>query len=67
MFDLDFLSSQDETLMNIVEELQNRTGSSGDNITEATSSNRLKGHFCSDTVFNLSHMLLSGAETKKIN
>ena len=67
MFDLDFLSSQDEDLVNILEELQNRTETSGDNITEATSSNRLKGHFCSDTVFNLSHMVLSGAEVKRTN
>ena len=42
MFDLDFLSTQDEDLVNILEELQNRTEVSGDNITEITSSNRLK-------------------------
>ena len=64
MFDLDFLSSQDEDIGNIVEELQNRTEVSGNNITENTSSNRLKGHFCSDTIFNLSHRVLSDAEIK---
>ena len=64
MFDLDFLSSQDEDIVNIVEELQNRTEVSGNNITENTSSNRLKGHFCSDTIFNLSHRVLSDAEIK---
>ena len=42
MFDLDFLSMQDEDLVNTLEELQNRTEVSGDNITEITSSNRLK-------------------------
>ena len=63
-FDLDFLSLQDEDLVNILEELQNRTEVSGNNITENTSSNRLKGHFCSDTIFNLSHRVLSDAEIK---
>ena len=29
-----------------------------------TSSNRVKGHFCSDTIFNLSHRVLSDAEIK---
>ena len=58
-FDLDLLSLQDEDLVNILEELQNRTEVSGN-----TSSNRLKGHFCSDTVFNLSHRVLSDAEIK---
>ena len=64
MFDLDFLSSQDEDLANVLEELQNRTEVSRNNITENTSSNRLKGHFYSDTIFNLSHRVLSDAEIK---
>ena len=63
-FDLDFLSLQDEDLVNILEELQNRMEVSGNNITENTSSNRLKGHFCLDTIFNLSHRVLSDAEIK---
>ena len=45
-FDLDSLSSQDEDLANILQRLQNRTEVSRNNITENTSSNRLKGHFC---------------------
>ena len=57
MFDLDLLSSQDQ-------ELKNRTEVLGTNITEITSSNRLKGRFCLDTIFNLSHMILSNAEIK---
>ena len=61
-FDLDFLSLQDEDLVNILEELQNRTEVSGNNITENTSSNRLKGQFCSDTIFNLSRRFLYDAE-----
>ena len=64
MFDLHFLSSQDEDLRNILEELQNRTEVSEDNITEITSSNHLKGDFCSDTIFNLSHRVLSDAKMK---
>ena len=64
MFDLDFLSSQDEDLGNILEELQNGTEVSGNNITEITSSNCLKRDFCSDTIFNLSHRVLSKAEIK---
>ena len=63
-FDLDFLSSQDEDLVNILEKLQNRTEILGNNITENTSSNRLKGHFCSDSISNLSHRVLSDAEIK---
>ena len=64
IFDLDFLSSQDEDFVNTLEELQNRTEVLGDNITEITSSNRLKGHLCSDTIFNLRHRVLSDAEIK---
>ena len=64
MFDLDFLSLQDEDLVNILEELQNRTEVSGDKITEIMSSNCLKGHFCSVSMFNLSHRVLSEAEIK---
>ena len=64
MFDLDFSSSQDKDLVNILEELQNRTEVSRDNITEITSSNRLKVHFYLDIIFNLSHRVLSDAGTK---
>ena len=66
MFDLDFLLPQNEDLANILEELQNKTEVSGDSITEITSSNCLKGHFCSDTIFNSGHRVLSDAEIKII-
>ena len=66
MIDLDFLSSQDEDLVNILGELQNRTEVSRDNITEITSSNRFKGYFCSDTIFNLSHRVLPDAQIKNL-
>ena len=45
MFDLHFLSSQDEDLVNIPEELQNRRDVSGDNNTEIMSSNHLNGNY----------------------
>ena len=45
-FDLDFLSLQDEDLVNILEELQNRTEVSGNNITENTNSNRFIVLYC---------------------
>ena len=64
MFDLHFLSSQDEDLVNIQEELQNRREVSGDNNIEIMSSNHLNGHFCSETIFNLNHGVLSDAEIK---
>ena len=60
MFNLNLLSSQDEDLENILEELQNKAEVLGDNITEFTTNNSLKGYFCSDTIFNLSHRVLSG-------
>ena len=53
MCSLDFLSSQDEKLVNILGELQNRTDLFVD-FTEFMGSNRLKGHFFSDTIFNSS-------------
>ena len=43
--DLDFISLQNKELMNILEELPNRTQVSGDNITVFTRSSHLKGHF----------------------
>ena len=46
MFDLHFLSSQNEGLVNILEELHNRTNVLRDNITDITIINRLKGRFC---------------------
>lgn len=50
MLNLDFLSSQDEDLVDILEELQNRTEVLGHKITEFTSNNRLKGLLCLDAL-----------------
>ena len=64
MFNLNSMPSQDEELVNIPEELQHRMEVLRDNITESTSSNHLKGHCCSGTIFNLSHKVLSDAAIK---
>ena len=51
-------STQDEELLEILEELQKPTkGTIGEN-------DRLEGYFCSDTVFNLSNRILSNSENK---
>ena len=63
MFDLDFLSLQDEYLVNILEEVEVL----GHDITEFKSSNRIKGHFYSDDIFNLSHRVLFHAVIKKLS
>ena len=52
-----FLSSQNEELMNILEELQTRIEVLGDSITQFTSNDHLKRHFYLATIFNLSHMI----------
>ena len=65
MFNLDFLSLQDEYLVNILEELQNKVEVLGHNITKFKNSNRIKGPFYSDNIFNFSHRVLSDAVIKK--
>ena len=51
-------STQDEELLEILEELQKPTkGTIGE-------SDRPEGYFCSDTVFNLSNRILSNSENK---
>ena len=51
------LSSQDEEILHILEELQRESPSKDFNIDK--SNNRISGYFCSDTVFNLSKKILS--------
>ena len=51
-------STQDEELLEILEELQKPTMGTIDE------NDRLEGHFCSDTVFNLSNKILSDSEIK---
>ena len=57
--DTKYFTSQDRELISILEELQNNTVTVSHNSTETT---RLTGHFCSDTVINLSNRVLTDAE-----
>ena len=53
------LSSQDEELVSISEDLQHKENPENINV-----SSRVQGYFCSDTVFNLSKKVLSETEIK---
>ena len=50
-------------MSDVLEELGNVEKAKGHDVN-VTSLGRLKGHFCSDTIFNLSHKVLSDAEIK---
>ena len=54
------LSSQDEEILSILEELQRKSPSKASN----NSNDRISGYFCSDTVFNLSKKVLTDIEIK---
>ena len=54
-------SPQDRELVSILEDLQNIDITAHNNSTETS---RLKGYFCSETVFNLSKKVLTEAEIK---
>ena len=55
-------STPDKEILDILEELQNHESCISDIRTSATRDERLQGHFCSDTVFNLSNTVLSENE-----
>ena len=58
-------STQDMELLEILEELQNSNEIiSSDSSCDVIPDKRLKGYFCSDTVFNLSGRFLSESEIK---
>ena len=58
-------STQDMELLKILEELQNSNEIiSSDSSCDVIPDKRLKGYFCSDTVFNLSGRVLSESEIK---
>ena len=58
-------STQDREILDILEELQNHEPCISNLRTSGTiDDERLQGHFCSDTVFNLSKRVLSGNEIK---
>ena len=61
--DFETFDTQDRELLDILEELGNVEKAKEDDVN-VTSLGRLRGHFCSDTIFNLSHRVLSNAEIK---
>ena len=61
--DFETFDTQDRELLDVLEELGNVEKAKGHDV-DVTSLSRLKGHFCSDTIFNLSHKVLSDAEIK---
>ena len=56
----DVLSSQDDELLRILEDRQNKK--SVNNNTNCSDDARITGYFCLDTVFNLSRRLLAEVE-----
>ena len=61
--DFETFDTQDRELLDVLEELGNVEKAKGHDV-DVTRLSRLKGHFCSDTIFNLSHKVLSDAEIK---
>ena len=61
--DFETFDTQDRELLDILEELGN-VEKAKEHDVNVTSLGRLRGHFCSDTIFNLSHRVLSDAEIK---
>ena len=57
-------STQDREVLDILEELQNHEPCISEIRTSGTRDERLQGHFCSGTVFNLSNRILSENEIK---
>ena len=57
-------STQEKELLEILEELQNQSQTTIEIHHVSTSEERIKGYFCSDTVFNLSNRVLSDNEIK---
>ena len=58
----DRLSSQDDELLRILGDLQNKKSVNND--TKCSHDTRISGYFCSDTVFNLNQRVLSEDEIK---
>ena len=58
----DVLSSHDDELLRILEDLQNEK--SVKNNSNCSDNTRISGYFCSDTVFSLNRSVLSEDETK---
>ena len=61
-------STEDREVLDILEELQNHEPCISNLRTSGTMDDeRLQGHFCSDTVFNLSNRVLSKNEIKVLD
>ena len=61
--DFETFDTQDRELLDVLEELGN-VEKAKEHDVNVTSLGRLMGHFCSDTIFNLSHRVLSEGEIK---
>ena len=61
--DFETFNTQDRELLDILEQLGNVGKAKGHDLN-VTSLGRLRGHFCSDIVFNLSHRVLPDAEIR---
>ena len=61
--DFETFDTQDRELLDILEELGNAEKDKEHDVN-VTSLGRLMEHFCSDTIFNLSHRVLSDTEIK---
>ena len=62
------LSSQDMEVLEILEELESNANANftGCEHKYNTDDSRMKGHFCPDTVFNLSNKVLTDGEIKVV-
>ena len=58
----DVISSQDDELLRILQDLQNESHVNDSSVSSDES--RIRGYFCSDTIFNLSSRVLSEDEIK---
>ena len=58
----DVISSQDDELLRILQDLQNELHVNDSSASSDES--RIRGYFCSDTIFNLSNRVLSEDEIK---
>ena len=61
--DFETFNTQDRELLDILEQL-GKVGKTKGHDVNVTSLGRLRGHYCSDTIFNLSHRVLPDAEIR---
>ena len=61
--DFETFNTQDRELLDILEQL-GKVGKAKGHDVNVTSLGRLRGNYCSDTIFNLSHRVLPDAEIR---